>query len=196
MVSTKEAWKRAIVISLSFLPFIMFLSFRVRVFIMHYIGMLPVWILRLNYYLINFRGSGTIIYQGTFIIGILASIGIIILALSCIFGVSRTKVRWNARFWAIVFGCLCAVFASWDITYPDGEELVKALMNGGDEFEYAPAMFIVYKRLWLLFHITGFIFGYCLVWSLYRIGKRVFFSLSSDKKQDEIVSSQKDNSTQ
>lgn len=195
MVSTKEAWKRTIVISLSFLPFIMFLSFRVRVFIMHYIGMLPVWILRLNYYLINFGKSGIIILNCTLIIDILASIGIIILALSCILGVSRTKVRWIARFWAIVFGCLCAVFASWDITYPDGKELVKALVHGS-EFEYTSAMFSVYKRLWLLFHITGFLFGYCLVWFLYRIGERVFFSLSSDTKQDEIVSSQKDNSTQ
>jgi len=195
MVSTKEAWKRTIVISLSFLPFIMFLSFRVRVFIMHYIGMLPVWILRLNFYLMNFRVSD-IMLGDTLIIGILAPIGIIILALSCILGVSRTKVRWIVRFWAIVFGCLCAGFASWDITHPDGEELVKALMNGGDKFEYAPAMFIVYKKLWLLFHITGFIFGYCLVWFLYRIGERVFFPLRSDGIQDEVVSSQKENSTQ
>ena len=196
MVSTKEAWKRTIVISLSFLPFIMFLSFRVRVFIMHYIGMLPVWILRLNYYLMSFRGAGTIIYQGTLIIVILAPIGIIILALSCIFGISRTKVRWIARFWAIVFGWLCAVFASWDITHPDGKELVRALVNGGYEFEYTPAMFSVYRRLWPLFYITGFIFGYCLVWFLYRIGERVFFPLSSGTIQDEIASSQKDNSTQ
>lgn len=194
MVSTKEAWKRTIVISLSFLPFIMLFSFRVRVFIMHYIGMLPIWILRLNYYLINFRTG--IMLGDTLIIGILAPIGIIILALSCILGVSRTKVRWIARFWAIVFGWLCAVFASWDITYPDGEELVKALVNGGHEFEYTPAMFSVYCRLWPLFHITGFIFGYCLVWFLYRIGERMFFPLSSDKKQDEIVTSQKDNSIQ
>ena len=163
---------------------------------MHYIGMLPVWILRLNYYLISLRGSGSIIYQGTLIIVILASIGIIILALSCILGVSRTKVRWIARFWAIAFGCLCAVFASWDITYPRGEVLVKALMNGGDKFEYTSAMFSVYNRLWLLFHIMGFIFGYCLVWFLYRIGERVFFPLRSDAIQDAVVSGQKENSTQ
>jgi len=188
MVLTKEARKRTIVISLSLLPFIMFLSFRVRVFIMHYIGMLPVWILRLNYYLMN---PGIVILNFTLIVEILALIGIIVLALSCIFGVSKTKVRWIARFWGLAFGYLCAVFASWDITYPGGKELVKALFHGGDEFEYTSAMFSVYSKLWPIFLITGFVFGYCLVWLLYRIGECVFFSLSSDKKQDEIVSSQK-----
>ena len=188
MSSRKEAWKRTIVISLLLLPFIMFLSFRVRVFIMHYIGMLPVWILRLNYYLMNI---GIDILNFTLIAEILALIGIIIFALSCIFGVSKTKVRWIARFWAIAFGYLCAVFASWDITYPDVKELVKALLNGGDEFEYTSAMFSVYNKLWPVFLITGIVFGYCLVWFLYRIGEWVFFSLSSDTNKGEIVSSQK-----
>ena len=160
---------------------------------MHHIGMLPVWILRLNYYLTNL---GTAILNFTLVLKILALIGIVIVALSCIFGVSRTKIRWIARFWGIAFAHLCAVFASWDITYPDGKELVEALVHGGDEFEYTSAMFSVYRELWPLFLITSFVFGYCLVWFLYRIGERVFFSLTSDTKQDQIVSSQENNSTQ
>jgi hypothetical protein len=134
---------------------------------------------------------GIVILNFTLTLGILALVGIIILALSCIFGVSKTKVRWIARFWGIAFGFLCSTFASWDITYPDGKELVKALFHGGDEFEYTSAMFSVYNKLWPIFLITGITFGYCLVWFLYRIGECVFFSLSSDKKQDKIVSSQK-----
>lgn len=193
MVLKKETGKRTIVISLSLLPFIMFLSFKVRVLIMHNIGMLPVWILRLNYSLMKI---GIFILNFTLTLEILALIGIIILALSCIFGVSKTKVRWIARFWGIAFGCLCAVFASWDITYPDGKELVKAIFHGGDEFEYTYSMFSVYNKLWPIFLITGIVFGYCLVWFLYRIGEWMFFSLSSDKKQEQIVSKEKTNSTQ
>jgi len=161
---------------------------------MHYIGMLPVWILRLNYYLIK-SGVAGIIFSSMLIIAILVSISIIVLALSCIVGVSKTKVRWIVRLWGIVFGCLCAVFASWDITYPDGEELVKNLMNGGHEFEYTSEMFKVYARLWPLFYIVGIIFGYCFVWLLYRIGERIFLSLSSDKKKYKIAGGQEDIST-
>jgi hypothetical protein len=95
------------------------------------------------------------------------------------------------RLWGILFGWCCADFASWDITYPDGENLVKTFMSGGHEFEYTSEMFKVYAGLWPLFYIVGIIFGYCLVWFLYRIGECMFLALSSDKKEDKIVSSQK-----
>jgi hypothetical protein len=157
---------------------------------MHYIGMLPVWLLRFNDYLIQSVVADTI-FSSMFIVAILVSIGIIALALSCIVRLSKTRIRWIVRLWGILFGWCCAVFVSWDITYPDGEELVKTFINGGSKFEYTSEMFKVYASLWPLFYIVGIIFGYCLVWFLYRIGECVFFSLSSNKKQDKIVSSQK-----
>ena len=192
MVLKKETLKRTIVISVSLLPLIMFLSFKVRVFIMHYIGMLPIWILRLNFSLMKI---GLFLFNSALILGVVALIGIVILALSCIFGISKAKVRWIARFWAIAFGCLCAAFASWDITYPDGEKLVKALVHGGDGFEYTPAMFSVYSKLWPIYLITGIVLGYFLIWFLYRIGECMFFYSISYKKQDNISIKEKDNST-
>ena len=82
---------------------------------------------------------------------------------------STKKFRWIIRCLAILYGLLWAVSTSWDITYPDGELLVKTLLGGGEQFEYSFGMFRVYKDFALIFWFLGFVLGYCLLWFPYCI---------------------------